>query len=269
MFKKMKFLVTCSLVLAVAFTTLFSNTTVYAKDSRALTKVQKERIEKIVNITKKNYDKYGVLPSIATAQAIQETAVGTNRGYYFNYWGISSGAEHFGSLKEANIRYLEVINNGYYKNAPFQKDWKKQIRAILDGGYCQPEGNYYNDIQWIVNYYNLDKYDKEMFKEIKEEKLKEKRRKQEEEAAKVRKKEQLEEFTLVYDPTVPDYSVAMDSKIVLPDTAICIYNEDYSFCSLYESEDGGDTIKGHEIHINIPEYNGMKVHLIVYEGAKG
>ena len=71
------------------------------------------------------------------------------------------------SLKEYKIRlsnrtyekYLKVINNGCYGSAPFTRDSSSQINKILSGGYCVPVGNYYSDAMWIINHYELERFD--------------------------------------------------------------------------------------------------------------
>ena len=134
--------------------------------SAALTENQKQTADVIAKVTAKNYDKYGVLPSVAVTQAFVESSLGVNCSGY-NLWGIRSGAEQYSSLKNGVLRYLEVINNGYYEGAPFEKDYHKQLALILDGGYCEPVGNYYEDGIWGIENYNFDNYDKMIHKKKK------------------------------------------------------------------------------------------------------
>lgn len=112
---------------------------------KALTKEQWKQADIIAEVTAENWNEYGVLPSVAVSQA---------------FIGIASGAESYNSLENGVLRYLSVINNGCYPGAPFERDYKKQIRKILDGGYCEPEGYYYSNILWSIKNYHFYRYDK-------------------------------------------------------------------------------------------------------------
>lgn len=126
---------------------------------KGLSKAQKSRVYTIANICIKEWKKYGVLPSTAISQAMVESTLGKHcRGY--NLWGIKSGAVTYRSLEHGTYSYLKVINNGYYGTAPFTKNSSSQIRKILNGGYCVPVGNYYKNATWIVNKYELKRFDK-------------------------------------------------------------------------------------------------------------
>lgn len=132
-----------------------------------LTGKMKMRADIIANICLNNWDDYGVLPSVAIGQAFVESTIGKHcRGY--NLWGINSGRGYnYSSLREGTFAYLKVINNGYYKKAPFTKSSRLQIRRILNGGYCVPEGDYYSNFTWALNRYNLEEYDRQMFEILK------------------------------------------------------------------------------------------------------
>lgn len=134
--------------------------------SKAFSKAQQKRIDSIYKVCKNNWDKYGVLPSVCMAQAMAESTMGEHCSGY-NYWGIRSGRSRYSSREKGIIAYLKVINNGYYKGAPFQTNYKKQLRKIVNGGYCNPAGSYYKKTTRIVKKYNFQKYDKKMFQELK------------------------------------------------------------------------------------------------------
>lgn len=124
-----------------------------------LSQAQKNIAYTIANICIKEWKNYGVLPSTAISQAMVESTLGKRcRGY--NLWGIKSGGVRYGSLENGVYAYLRVINNACYGTAPFTKNSSSQIRKILNGGYCVPVGNYYKNATWIVNKYNLKKFDK-------------------------------------------------------------------------------------------------------------
>lgn len=124
-----------------------------------LSNAQEQRAYTIASICIKEWDKYGVLPSVAIAQAMIESTLGEHCSGY-NLWGIASGKVRYSSLSEGVYGYLRVINNGCYGTAPFTKNPSDQIRKILNGGYCVPAGNYYNDAMWVINHYQLRKFDR-------------------------------------------------------------------------------------------------------------
>lgn len=196
---------------------------------RKFTKAQQEKADKIAEVCAENWKEYGVLPSVAIAQAFVESTVGDHCPNN-NLWGICSGNAYYGSLTEGIYGYMRVINNGYYKGAPHQKDYRTQLRIILDGGYCVPEGNYYNNAIWAIEKYDLVKYDKEMFKKIKEEKERkaEKKRlkKLKEQQEKEEEKLESETFTIVYDNTVDDYSISINHNLLQKQEGLMVMQED-------------------------------------------
>lgn len=274
---KTKRLVSMLLLIAFIMVTLAplsvinNNITVEAQ-KREFNNSQKKIAKTITEICTKEWEKYGVLPSMCIAQAFIESTLGKNRisSTNYNFWGIKSKIKgrkyaYYSTLEEGVYAYMETINNGYYKGAPFEKDYKKMISKILAGGYCYPAGHYYDNIMWTYDAYDLQKYDKELFKYLKE---KERKEKEEREAAK-RRKHHNKTFTLVYDPTVPDYTVAADEDIILPQGALYWFNDDLSITHLCDVVGGASHIKGRKLHMNIKEYDGLEVKIIVYEDAKG
>ena len=137
---------------------------VYAKD---LSEAQSNTADTIAQICIENWETYGVLPSVCVGQAFIESTLGEYCSGY-NLWGIQSGQEQYSSLWEGTIRYLNVINKSYYEGAPFKTDYHEQIRIILDGGYCQPVGSYYEDIIWSIDHYGFSKYDTQLFTYLEE-----------------------------------------------------------------------------------------------------
>ena len=119
---------------------------------------QQQRAYTIAKVCIKEWKNYGVLPSVAIAQAMQESTLGKHCSGN-NLWGICSGAVYYDSLESGVYGYLKVINNGCYGSAPFTRDASSQISKILDGGYCVPVGNYYSNVMWIINKYDLERFD--------------------------------------------------------------------------------------------------------------
>lgn len=217
-------------VILVVFAILLLCTTALtqSKPSQAakLSASRQKRADQIYKImgTSKSWKKYGCLPSVCIAQGIIESGLGEKCRSY-NYWGLGCGRSSYSSLENGVRAYQKCINNGYYKGAPHKKNYKVQIDKILDGGYCVPRGSYYSKAVSVIQSYNLTKYDKKLFKQIKKEKLEKKRkreeakrkkeeeRKKKEEEAK-RKKLQKQLFTFVYSPSVPLFSLDVDENIV-------------------------------------------------------
>lgn len=130
------------------------------KSDTSLKGVRKRNADRIAKVCIKNYDTYGVLPSVSVAQAFIETGIGTayNNG---NLWGISSrNYGGFSSIEAGCIAYLKVINNGYYKGAPFAGSYQKQISRIIAGGYCGNPDGYVSNVIRTIERYNLTDYDK-------------------------------------------------------------------------------------------------------------
>lgn len=228
---------------------------------RKFTESQQRNADKIAEIVSENWDKYGVLPSIAIAQAFIESTLGDNCTGY-NLWGIKSGEEQYGSLEEGVYRYMKVINNGYYKRAPFCNNYKEQIRIILDGGYCTPVGNYYNNVIWTIQTYGLYQYDRQMFEDIEQA---EKDKKVENRYLKKMNKP-LEPFVAHNDNKIDEY-VIMANKETICGGCVSLYI-DNKFAGIYEVV-CDNTLVGNNIRINNKKINNKKIYLQVYEDAVG
>lgn len=255
----MKHIMKKLIVLALSISLVLNVGGTVTAATRTLSETQKETADTIAKIAIDNWNTYGVLPSIAVTQAFIESTLGDHcRGY--NLWGIASGAVSYGSLYEGTIGYLKVINNGCYKGAPFQKDYRVQLRKILDGGYCQPEGQYYSNAMWSVDAYDFDQYDQKLFEKIKKEKEAAKKARLE----KKRLKKQKKTFTVVYDPEVPINAAVVDTSIIKKGTVNIWYQKELR--GIYDVKSGG---KGYEVRVNNPSLDGLKVKLDVHEEAKG
>lgn len=236
-----------------------SVTTANANTTRSFTKEQQRIIDTIVEICSENWEKYGVLPSVCITQAFIESTLGEHCSGY-NLWGINSGKESYSSLEAGVYRYLEVINNGYYDKALFCKNASIQIKHILDGGYCQPIGDYYEDALWTFETYDLTKYDKQMFKQIAKKKEKIKQQKIEKERLKKHRKE----YVIEYDPSVPNHAIAVDISIIKKG-AVCVF-ENHEMIGIYDVIDGS---KGFVLKTSDLSLVGKTVKLKVCEEAKG
>ncbi len=247
-------------------TVLIPAGSVHAK--QILTKKQQQTADKIAEIADANWEKYGVLPSVAVGQAYKESSLGVRCPNY-NLWGIGSGSVYYGSLKDGVIGYLRVINNGYYPNAPFERNYKKQLRRILDGGYCTPVGDYYEDVMYGYSQHNFEKYDKALFKRLSEEKKE--RKKEEKQVNQYIKKmtSPMEPFTLRNDPTLPEGIIYANADCIAGGAVMIFSSSDpKDFVGTYEVAQD-QSISGNVIRGNLPEVSKEKVYLRVYENAVG
>jgi|GEM_PF-813037 hypothetical protein len=139
-------------------------------------------INKIINGAKKGYEKYGILPSVTIAQAINESGWGGSSlartdnnlfgikypgnhspdlkitqgtwatddgGYYAHYESWSDSVEDHGYFLKNNSRYAAAIG---------LKDSSQQVKAIAAAGYAT-ESDYYSITMQILNENNLTQYD--------------------------------------------------------------------------------------------------------------
>jgi flagellum-specific peptidoglycan hydrolase FlgJ len=133
---------------------------VITKSDTTLSGQRKSRADYIAKVCIQNYKTYKVLPSVCVAQALVESGLGESCKAN-NYWGISSnGYGGFSSLEAGVLRYLQVINNGYYKGAVGTKSYTTAAYAIQNGGYCCPSTGYAAKIISMVKMYRLTDYDK-------------------------------------------------------------------------------------------------------------
>lgn len=141
-----------------------------------------EFINSIVSGAQKGFQKYGILPSVTIAQAINESGWGQSYlartdnnlfgikfpgnhssdlqisqgtwatddgGYYAHYSSWSDSVEDHGFFLKNNSRYAAAIG---------LKDPSAQVKAIADAGYAT-ESDYYSITMQILNENNLTQYD--------------------------------------------------------------------------------------------------------------
>lgn len=242
--------------------------------TRTLTKSQQKNADRIAEVVASKWDDYGVLPSVAVAQAFIESTLG-DRCPGYNLWGINSGRGYnYSSLDEGINAYLKVIHDsGYYDDAIGCKSYATQLYRILydvdsNGNrrdvYCVPAGDYLSDAKWAIEAYGFDKYDKKMFKEI--EKKKEEARQQRifERKEKKRKAKWSKEYTMVYDSSVAPHEVVVNANIIKKGTVSIYYG--YDLQGIYDVR-GGES--GYEIATSDLSLVGKTVTIEVCENAVG
>lgn len=137
-----------------------SEFTMYHLESSVLSEEQLNRADEIAHIVASNYEEYGVLPSVAVGQAMQESQLGLICPKN-NLWGINTGTyASYPSLYDGVIRYLKVINNGLYDGALFNSDYHSSLYSIQSGGYCVPGDGYAETVSNCITSYNFIEYDK-------------------------------------------------------------------------------------------------------------
>lgn len=120
--------------------------------------------DEIAETVSSEWENYGVLPSVAVAQAIIESGLGevcmTN-----NLWGLGCGRFKYESLHDGIYGYMGVLNDNF-KSCLYLEDYHDQVRKIADNGYAQPKDGYYEKVVNAIDSYELYEYDREMFDEI-------------------------------------------------------------------------------------------------------
>ncbi len=226
---------------------------------------QNYHAREIAREVSEHWEEYGVLPSVAVAQAFLESQLGKTTDSY-NMWGICRNEVKYYSLEEGVHGYMGVINNGYYPNAPFVEDYHTQIYYILEGGYCPgTEEKYYNDIVWIINNYDLQRYDCRMFSMLNKKAEKEKRLVLKKKKNRERRKEWNKYFHVVYNSEVPPDSVMVDSSLIKKGAVVLYENDEMQ--GVFDVVKGGT--KGRFIQTSDLTLVGKKVKLKVYEEARG
>lgn len=251
-------------------------------DAISLSSNQRYIADRIAEITADHWDEYGVLPSVAVAQAFVESSLGDHRPASGNYncWGILSGDVWYDTLAEGTMGYLRVISDKkYYAGATFKTDYHDQLRTILDGGYCQPEGNYWNEAMFGYRNFGFAKYDEEMFEAQRQEKIrKRKERRRRRRIARRKKRQALreakrignftKEFTVLQDDSLTWNREVVVSADIFKGTGTIAIEYDLDIVGIYDVK-VSKKIKGRTIKINNPKYHGEAVKLIVKEEAKG
>lgn len=128
--------------------------------SLALTSSRKDTADAIADICIEEWDTYGILPSVAVAQAFVESGLGSGGS---NLFGVN-GCSGLGPVS-ATYRYLQCLHNEYFKGKAAWKDSpEEQMYYILERGfYCEgeyPYGRYYYNVLGSIDRYGWRKYDR-------------------------------------------------------------------------------------------------------------
>lgn len=211
---------------------------------------QRQDIECIVDTCIYEWDTYGVLPSVAIAQAYQESHIGERCNLY-NYWGLGCGSLSYETLEDGIYGYLKTINNGHYDKALFCFDPVEQIKYIKDGGYCSDE-NYVGKISSIINDFDLTFYDNQLFNAI---------------DARENFKTISPSYVIIYDESVPENKISIGIDSDMDDNyAAYLYNNG-KYIGLYEVEKSNDM--GFVIKTSDSSLVGKMVTVELFRGIDG
>lgn len=152
-----------------------------------LTRKQLDFIEKVGESAQKNYDKYGILPSMTVAQAILESGWGESElsALYYNFFGMRADSTYTGktvvlrtgeeidgviigmngefraydSFEEGIEGYYQFIT-GYerYSNLIWETDYHIACEKIKEDGWATAS-NYSECLIDIIESYNLVRFD--------------------------------------------------------------------------------------------------------------
>ncbi|MDE6780940.1 MAG: glucosaminidase domain-containing protein [Ruminococcus sp.] len=152
-----------------------------------LSRKQLDFIEQVGSAAQKNYSKYGILPSMTTAQAILESGWGESElsALYYNFFGMRADSTYTGekvtlrtgeeidgilihmdgdfrvyhSFEEGIRGYYDFIT-GYerYSNLIWEKDYRTACRLIKEDGWATAS-NYSECLTDIIESYDLTRFD--------------------------------------------------------------------------------------------------------------
>lgn len=152
-----------------------------------LSKKQLDFIEHVGSAAQKNYSKYGILPSMTTAQAILESGWGESElsALYYNFFGMRADSLYEGekvtlrtgeeidgvlihmdgdfrsydSFEDGIKGYYDFIT-GYerYSNLVWEKDYKTACYLIKEDGWATAS-NYSECLIDIIESYDLTRFD--------------------------------------------------------------------------------------------------------------
>ena len=166
--------------------------------SLALSRSAKSTAKQIADICIKEWDNYGIWPSVAIAQAFVESGLGSGPNLFGCLGHAGRGTE------SATYGYLGVLQNQYFRGrANFAQDPDTQIGLILKGGnYCAgeyPGGHYHNLVINNIDNYNWDRFDRIIRRKIKAKKER-----------KLRKQRQKQPFRLEFSDELPEGEATVD-----------------------------------------------------------
>ena len=157
------------LVALLSMILIFANSSV--SQAAKLSKKRQANADRIYEECLKHWDDYGCLPSVCISIGIVESGLG-EACHKNNWWGLHGGNRSYASFEAGIKAYAKTVGNKtYYGNAKGQKDYKKQLKRLADGGYCA-SGGYYRKNKNVIKRYKLYNYDLKMFAALKKEKVK-------------------------------------------------------------------------------------------------
>ena len=185
--------------------------------SNALSSTRNDVADRIADICIKEYDTYGILPSVAVGQGFVESGLYCGGHNLFGVNGCSGL-----SVEAATYRYLQCLHNGYFKGtAAFKESPSEQMYYILKkGNYCEgeyPYGRYYYNVLRSIHRYGWDKYDSRLKSYQKAERRKK--------ATRLRRKRQKQPFRIFIETDLPAGTCIADKKYILKGSTVIFENQ--------------------------------------------
>lgn len=145
--------------------------------AKGLTRRQVDNADRVADIAYEEWDRYGILPSVAVCQALNESSLGTKCDDY-NWFGIKGATTgerlSYSTFTGGMYAYLRIFQQDRYRVVKIT-DHDTQVRQILKGGYC-PEKDYYKHMVQLYNKYGLEKYNNKLFRRLRRKEVVRKKR---------------------------------------------------------------------------------------------
>lgn len=180
------FLIAASITICIVFSCV-KHDKQSSEPTYGLTRKQLDFIKQVGNAAQKNYSRYGILPSMTTAQAILESGWGESElsALYYNFFGMRADSFYNGesvtlrtgeeidgvlikmdgdfrvyhSFEEGIEGYYQFIT-GYehYSNLIWEKDYRTACYKIKEDGWATAS-NYSECLIDIIESYDLTRFD--------------------------------------------------------------------------------------------------------------
>lgn len=198
-----------------------------------MSREQKNTADAIADICIEEHPTYGILPSVAVAQAFVESGLGSGGSNLFGVNGC------FGlETVSATYRYLQCLHNEYFKGKAAWKDSpEEQMFYILERGcYCEgeyPYGSYYYNVIRSIYRYGWDRYDEKLSRKLAE-KDREKARKK---ASRLRSQRSRMPFRLIFNKDMAMGTMCTDPEYIKKGSTVML---GYYIFEVTESDKGLD-----------------------------
>ena len=201
--------------------------------SNALSTSRENTADAIADICIEEWPTYGILPSVAVAQAFVESGLGSGGSNLFGVNGC------FGlETVLATYRYLQCLHNEFFKGKAAWKDSpEEQLYYILERGYyCEgeyPYGSYYYNVIRSIYRYGWDKYDEKLSRKLAEED----RERAQKKASRLRSQRSRMPFKILFSNNIPFGTMCTDPEYIKKGSTVIL---GYYIFEVTESDKGLD-----------------------------